>query len=150
MTSTSRYIACSSLPKLSFASEAMRHFAIFVLVIFALTTAENINVKQCEPERMIVEKEVIRACVYFDKRNIKRVAVGYNLQSPAAKTDFQAIGADFEKFYNGPVTPVSEKCNCSDVPCLDERQIDELLEKSLKVSNVRRLSCQACLTKHCF
>jgi GH24 family phage-related lysozyme (muramidase) len=56
------------------------------------------------------------------------------MQNKDAPQVFKRIGADFNKFFNGPLTKSTVKCNCSAVPCLKENQIDALLEISVKTA----------------
>ena len=83
---------------------------------------------------MITRHEGKKACVYLDTKGIKTIGVGYNMQNKDAPEVFESIGADYNKFENGPVTKWNVPCNCSTVPCLKEGQIDELLDISLKTA----------------
>lgn len=88
----------------------------------------------CDPVHMIKDNEGHMACMYLDIKLIKTIGCGYNMMNADAPKDFKQIGADFKRFFNGPLTPSTAKCNCSAVPCLKENQIDTLLEISVKTA----------------
>lgn len=83
---------------------------------------------------MITRHEGKKECVYLDTKGIKTIGIGYNMQKKEAPEVFASIGADYNKFINGPVTKWNVPCNCSSVPCLTEGQIEELLDISLKTA----------------
>lgn len=74
------------------------------------------------------------SCMYLDIKGIKTIGYGYNMQNKDAPEVFKRIGADFNRFFNGPLTKAGSKCNCSSVPCLKDNQIDALLDISVKVA----------------
>ena len=112
------------------------HLFTWFLAVSAILSSVAVKIKivsDCDPKPLITKHEGKKACVYLDKRKEKRVGIGYNMQSATARRDFETIGADFDKFNDGVVTPAGETCNCSHVPCLADGQINELLGMSLKV-----------------
>lgn len=100
------------------------------LVIFL----QGFRAEQCDPKPMITRHEGKKACVYLDTKGIKTIGVGYNMRNKDAPEVFESIGADYNKFVNGPVTKWNVPCNCSSVPCLTEGQIEDLLDISLKTA----------------
>lgn len=109
----------------------MNPFFSMVIAFLILSTFLSSSLS-CDPVPMIKDNEGHMACMYLDTRGIKTIGYGYNMQNPDAPRVFKQIGADFNKFFNGPLTPSTGQCNCSAVPCLKENQIDALLEISVK------------------
>lgn len=104
------------------------------LVILLAVFLHGFQAETCDPKPMIIRHEGKKPCVYLDTKGIKTIGVGYNMRNKDAPQDFKSIGADYEKFINGPVTKSTVPCNCSSVPCLKEVQIEQLLDISLRVS----------------
>jgi len=107
---------------------------MIVLSLSLITLVQGFRADQCDPKPMIIRHEGKKACVYLDTKGIKTIGVGYNMQNKEAPEVFDSIGADYNKFENGPVTRWNVPCNCSSVPCLTEEQIEELLDISLKTA----------------
>lgn len=107
---------------------------MILLSLSLITLFQSFRAEQCDPKPMIIRHEGKKPCVYLDTKNIKTIGVGYNMQNKDAPEVFDSIGADYNKFDNGPVTRWNVPCNCSSVPCLTEEQIDELLDISLKTA----------------
>lgn len=105
-----------------------------VSVVLLAASLHSFRADMCDPIPLIVRHEGKKFCVYLDTKGIKTIGIGYNMQTKAAPKDFESIGADYEKFMNGPVTKATALCNCSSVPCLTEMQVEELLHISLKVA----------------
>ena len=111
----------------------LKQIALLSLVLWA-AFLHGFRAEQCDPKPMIIRHEGKKACVYLDTKGIKTIGVGYNMKNKDAPEVFKTIGADYEKFINGPVTKWNVPCNCSSVPCLKEDQIEELLDISLKTA----------------
>jgi len=107
---------------------------MILLFLSLITLFQGFKADQCDPKPMIIRHEGKKPCVYLDTKNIKTIGVGYNMQNKDAPEVFDSIGADYNKFENGPVTRWNVPCNCSSVPCLTEEQIEELLDISLKTA----------------
>ena len=108
--------------------------AKILLYLSLVALFQGFLAEQCDPKPMITRHEGTKACVYLDTKGIKTIGVGYNMQNKDAPEVFESIGADYNKFVNGPVTKWNVPCNCSSVPCLTEDQIGELLDISLKTA----------------
>ena len=107
---------------------------LFLLAVFLSLNELPVLGLNCNPKSLIEHWEGRMPCVYLDTVGIKTIGVGYNMKNADARAAFKAIGADYDKFYNGPVTPATKKCDCSAVPCLTEEQIDELFDRSVKIA----------------
>ena len=112
---------------------------MILLFLSIVTLFQGFRGEQCDPRPMIIENEGKVACVYLDTENKKTIGVGYNMENKDALAVFESIGADYNKFMNGPVTKRDDPCNC--VPCLTEEQIKQLLDISLKtaIEDARRV-----------
>lgn len=97
-------------------------------IVVLLVSADVSTVFSCDPTPMIKRNEGHKECMYLDIKGIKTIGYGFNMQTKDAPEIFKSIGADFNRFFNGPLTKATSKCNCSAVPCLKENQIDALLE----------------------
>lgn len=104
----------------------------FLVLLFAFP--DGFRAEQCDPKPLIIKHEGQKPCVYLDTRGIKTIGVGYNMENSGAPAVFKSIGADYEKFMNGPVTKATVRCDCSSVPCLTEEQILKLLDITLKTA----------------
>ncbi|XP_001632476.2 uncharacterized protein LOC5512121 [Nematostella vectensis] len=109
----------------SYSSKMVLAFLTAVLFLACSTTYA------CDPKPMIIANEGQKPCMYLDIKGIKTIGVGYNMERSSARADFKSIGADFDKFYNGPLTKSTKECNCTAVPCLKEAQVYKLLDISL-------------------
>lgn len=108
---------------------------ILIRIIFELAIFfHSCRARQCDPKPLIIRHEGKKACVYLDTKGIKTIGVGYNMQNQNTSKVFKNIGANFTKFERGPVTKWNVPCNCSSVPCLTEKQIEDLLDISLKTA----------------
>ncbi|KAL9963988.1 hypothetical protein ACROYT_G027554 [Oculina patagonica] len=107
---------------------------MILLFLSLVTLFQGLRAEQCDPKPMIIRHEGKKPCVYLDTKGIKTIGVGYNMQNADAPEVFKSIGADYNKFVNGPVTKWNVPCNCSSVPCLTEGQIEDLLGISLKTA----------------
>lgn len=114
-------------------------WTVLASAILCACSESSIN-RNCNPGPLIEKHEGRKECVYLDAKENKILGVGYDLRNPNAKEDFRSVGADYEKFADGPTTPRNANCNCSHVPCLKDEQIDQLLDLSLKTatSNAQR------------
>ena len=109
-------------------------FLVYLLAMaIGFTWCESLKAA-CNPKSLIEHWEGRMPCVYLDSKGIKTIGVGYNMNNKEAPAVFRSIGADFEKFYNGPVTPSKQKCNCNAVPCLTQQQVNKLFDISVKTA----------------
>ena len=104
------------------------------LIFVLLTQILLIRSKSSLFHSFIAEHEDSRPCVFQDKRGDMRVGFGFSLKSKKAKDVLKAVGADYEKFYNGGVTSKNDICLCWRVPCLSKEQITLLFD--MKVEEV--------------
>lgn len=110
-------------------------FKEMILLFLSLVTLfQGFQGEQCDPKPMIMRHEGKKPCVYLDTKGIKTIGVGFNMENKDAPAVFESIGADYNKFVNGPVTKSTIPCNCSTVPCLTEGQIEQLLDITLKTA----------------
>lgn len=105
-----------------------------ILLLYSFAFFQGFRGETCDPKPMIIRHEGKKECVYLDTKGIKTIGVGYNMQNKEAPAVFASIGADYNKFISGPVTKWNVPCKCSYVPCLNEGQIEELLDISLKTA----------------
>ena len=112
----------------------LKQIACLTFLLLFVAFLDGFRAEQCDPKPLIIQHEGKKPCVYLDTRGIKTIGVGYNMENPDASEVFKSIGADYEKFMNGPVTKSTVRCNCSSVPCLTEEQILELLDITLKTA----------------
>ena len=111
----------------------MAAFLVYVLMAMTVVLINTQGLETaCNPKSLIEGWEGRMPCVYLDTAGIKTIGVGYKMNKKVAPADFRSIGADYEKFYNGPVTPSKDKCNCNAVPCLTNEQIDKLFDLSVQ------------------
>ena len=103
-------------------------------LVLLVAFPDGFRAEQCDPKPLIIRHEGQKSCVYLDTRGIKTIGVGFNMENSGASEDFKSIGADYEKFMNGPVTKWNVPCDCSSVPCLTEDQILKLLDITLKTA----------------
>ena len=105
-----------------------------LLFLSLVVSFQGFRGETCDPKPMIIRHEGEKQCVYLDTKGIKTIGVGYNMRNKDAPEVFKSIGADYNKFINGPVTKWNAPCNCSSVPCLTGDQIEELLDISLQTA----------------
>ncbi len=72
--------------------------------------------------------------MYLDIKGIKTIGVGFNLENSNAKNEIRKIGANYDKIVNGIATYISSKCQCDQVYCLTNSQIQSIFSYTLESS----------------
>lgn len=92
----------------------------------------NIADKDCKTTftHILTKQGLGKPCVYLDLHsNTRFIGWRFNLSEEGrARGAFKLLGEDYETFYRSPSTPVNANCKCTEVPCLNERQVDKLLD----------------------
>ena len=110
------------------------HVRYYIFFCSWAAFSHGFQVLGCDPKPLITRHEGKKPCVYLDTKKIKTIGVGYNMENEDAPAVFRSIGADYDKFEHGPVTKWNVHCNCSNVPCLNEVQVNQLLDISLQTA----------------
>lgn len=114
----------------------LKEIILLSLSLVTFFQLRSLRAEECDPKSTIIKHEKKKLCVYKDTKGIKTIGVGYNMQNKDASEVFQnlKIKHDYNKFMKGDVTPSNDPCDCDKVPCLDNDEINVLLDVSLKTA----------------
>ena len=76
-----------------------------------------------------------KSCVFVVDNKTETKYIGLQLRlndDKKTKRAFSLAKANFYKFYHGPVTVWSHRCNCTEVPCLTEEQVNIMFAFSIE------------------
>ncbi|XP_068733459.1 uncharacterized protein [Montipora capricornis] len=110
---------------------------IKVLVLFLLVQAYEVSTSSlCNfDSESSATRWVQKQCVFVFANQTDSKFIGRELQlmdNNSTKEAFQFIEADFNKFFNSPLTLWNHSCNCTKVPCLNEKQWNDLFAYSVE------------------
>lgn len=78
---------------------------------------------------------VRKPCAFYfnNKPETKYIGFEFRLRDDAAtKRVFDTVEANFNEFFHSPLTLWSHSCDCTEVPCLNEEQLNELFAFSVE------------------
>ena len=109
--------------------ESINKVMVLFLMLEAITTS---TCRLCRVE-ISASSWVQKPCVFFfgDETKTKFIGAEFRLKDDVAtKETFQAIEANFNKFLKSPLTLWNQSCDCAEVPCLNEEQLNDLFAYS--------------------
>ena len=121
------FTACNIIP-LQAVSECLtpsKYSSFQALVSDSCTTEQN---------KWIRYQSTCKRCMYLDPQGRRAIGVDFNLEQPSAKAILATVGADYDKIVEEAATNVAKLCNCTEVTCLNQSQIEGLFDESIAIA----------------
>ena len=109
--------------------------AMVLFVLFQAFTASTC--RSCYFESEISASSWVRKpCVFFfgnETKTMKYIGSEFRFRDDAAtKEAFKVLKANFNEFFDSPLTRWNSSCDCTEVPCLNEEQLNNLFAYSVE------------------
>ena len=105
------------------------------LVLFLMLEAFTMSTCRLCRLEISASSWVQKPCVFFFGNETKTKFIGAEFRlkdDVATKETFQVIEANFNKFLKSPLTLWNHSCDCAEVPCLNEEQLNNLFAYSVE------------------
>lgn len=96
----------------------------------------SITCRQCDFSIQTSPSNWVRKpCAFFFNNKPKTKYIGFEFRlrdDTATKQAFKAVEANFYKFFHSPLMLWNESCDCTEVPCLNDEQLNKLFVFSVE------------------
>lgn len=108
-----------------------------ILALFVLFQVHtSISCRQCDFSiESLASRWVRKPCAFSfsDKSETKYVGFEFRLRdSEETRRAFVTVKANFNEFFYSPLTLLNDSCDCNEVPCLNEEQLNNLFVLSVE------------------